>query len=108
MIFKMPEDWDELTCINHLQRKIILLSIAYYEFDYSPISDSDYDELAQELARRMRACENVEESRYWYAFKDYDGSTGYFLYSRLTAEDRLYLRNIAAIGLDGMGRFDIS
>ena len=44
MIFKMPEDWDELTCINHLQRKIILLSIAYYEFDYSPISDSDYDD----------------------------------------------------------------
>ena len=100
MIFHMPDDWDELTCINHLQRKIILLSIAYYEFDCSPISDSDYDWLSQELARRMRRCENVEESRYWYAFKDFDGSTGYVLYSRLTAEDRLYLRQIAAMGLD--------
>lgn len=102
MIFKMPDDWDELTRINHLQRKIILLSIAYYDFDCSPIADSDYDWLSQELARRMRACENVEESRYWYAFKDFDGFTGYFLCGKLTAEDRLYLRNIAAIGLDKM------
>lgn len=106
MIFKMPEDWDELTCINHLQRKIILLSIAYYEFDYSPISDSDYDELAQELARRMRACENVEESRYWYTFKEFDGSTGYFLYGKLTSEDRMYLRGIAAMGLDSMEKYE--
>lgn len=98
MIF--PKHWDELTCINHLQRKIILLSIAYYEFDYSPLSDYTYDSLAHELVDRMRKCENVEDSKYYYAFYDYDGSTGYHLYSRLTDADKELLMFITNMALE--------
>ena len=98
MIF--PQHWDELTCISHLQRKIILLSIAYYEFDYSPMSDYAYDNLAHELVDRMRKCENVEDSKYYYAFYDYDGSTGYHLYSRLTDADKELLMFIANMALE--------
>ena len=97
MIF--PKHWDELTCIGHLQRKIILLSIAYYEFDYSPMSDYDYDNLAHELVDRMRKCVNVKDSRYYYVFYDYDGSTGYHLYSRLTDADKELLMFIANTAL---------
>ena len=98
MIF--PKHWDELTCISHLQRKIILLSIAYYEFDYSPMSDYDYDNLAHELVDRMRKCENVNDSRYYYVFYDYDGSTGYHLYSRLTDADKELLMFISNTALE--------
>lgn len=98
MIF--PKHWDELTCISHLQRKIILLSIAYYEFDYSPMSDYDYDNLAHELVDRMRKCENVKDSRYYYVFYDYDGSTGYHLYSRLTDADKELLMFISNTALE--------
>lgn len=98
MIF--PKHWDELTCISHLQRKIILLSIAYYEFDCSPMSDYDYDNLAHELVDRMRKCENVQDSKYYYVFYDYDGSTGYHLYSRLTDADKELLMFISNTALE--------
>ena len=75
-----------------------MYSIAYYEFDISPVSDYAYDKMAHELVDRMRKCENVEDSRYYYAFYDYDGSTGYHLYSRLTDDDKellMYISNTA-------------
>lgn len=93
---QFPEHWDNLTRINYLQRKIILCSIAYYEFDESPISDYDYDQLSKDLVVLMKECENVSDSRYWYVYYDFDGSTGYHLYNRLTEEDRDYLSTIAS------------
>ena len=42
-VMKFPPDWDEITCISYLQRKIILLSMAYYMEDYSAVSDYEYD-----------------------------------------------------------------
>ena len=92
---KFPDHWDLLTRINYLQRKIILCSIAYYEFDESPVSDYDYDQLSKDLAAMMKECENVGDSKYYYAFYDFDGSTGYHLYTRLTEIDREYLTVIA-------------
>lgn len=94
-----PEDWSEVDCISHLQRKIILCSIAYYEFDFSPVSDYVYDRWAHDLAKRMRECSDVHESRYYYAFYDFDGSTGYYLYSRLHDEDKNHLTRLAQIGI---------
>jgi hypothetical protein len=94
-----PKHWDELTCINYLQRKILLCSIAYYEYDASPLSDYDYDEFSHTLASMMRECKDVQDSEYYYAFYDFEGSTGYHLYSRLTPNDKRYLNAIAQIGL---------
>lgn len=96
---KFPEHWDTLTRVNYLQRKIILCSIAYYEFDSSPMSDYDYDRISKDLVVLMSECENVSDSTYYYAFYDYDGSTGFHLYDRLTETDRDYLTTIASVVL---------
>lgn len=95
-----PPDWDEVTCVSHMQRKILLCSIAYYEFDESPVDDFTYDRWAHQLADMMQKCTDVDKSRYYYAFYDYNGSTGYFLYSRLTEEDRNQLVRMVQIGFE--------
>jgi hypothetical protein len=97
MRWKFPEHWDVLTCVNHLQRKIILCSICYYEFNFSPVSDFQYDEWSHQLVELMRDCENVEESTYWYVYHDFDGSTGYHLYGRLNDKDKEYLTFLAQV-----------
>jgi hypothetical protein len=94
-----PKHWDEITRISYLQRKILLCSIAYYEYNASPMSDHEYDKFSQLLAKMMRECKNVEDTEYYYAFYDFEGSTGYHLYSRLTDHDKRYLNSIAQIGL---------
>ena len=44
-----PEYWNTLTKIEFLQRKIILNSVAYYEYDQSPLTDSFYDGICRQL-----------------------------------------------------------
>lgn len=85
---KFNPKWSELECINFLQHKIIKLSIAYYELDYSFIEDYTYDEICFQLVRMHEACSEREHSRFWYVMNDFDGSTGADLASRLTQEDR--------------------
>lgn len=90
-----PADWDLLTRIDHLQRKIIVASIQYYEFDNPCIGDAQYDDLVKQLKACMAECDEFEKSRYWYVYKDWDGSTGYFLYYNLTPTDKEYLYDFA-------------
>ena len=40
---RFPRRWDKITCINFLQRKIILNAIAYYELDSPRLSDREYN-----------------------------------------------------------------
>ena len=87
---KFNPSWSELECINHLQQKIIKLSIAYYEYDYSFIEDSTYDEICFQLVD-MQKSDVAKESKYWYLMHDFDGSTGADLYSRLSRRDREWL-----------------
>ena len=98
MIF--PSDWDDVTRISHMQRKILMCSVAYYEFDESPTDDFTYDRWSHELARMMKNCPDVDKTRYYYAFYDFEGSTGYHLYSRLTEEDKYLIRRSVVIGLN--------
>lgn len=83
-----PDDWDEVTCISHLQRKILYYSILYYEYDISLIDDQEYDRLAHGLAKAMKECDDDNLTKYYYIFYDYEGSTGYYLVDRLTGEDK--------------------
>ena len=87
---KFNPTWSELDNINYLQRKIIKLSIAYYEMDYSFIDDSSFDELCYQLVD-MQKSEVAKKSRYWYMMSDFDGSTGADLYYRLNDEDKNWL-----------------
>jgi hypothetical protein len=88
---KFNPTWSELDNINYLQRKIIKLSIAYYEMDYSFIDDSTFDELCYQLVD-MQKSEVAKDSKYWYMISDFDGSTGADLYYKLSRRDKNWLR----------------
>jgi hypothetical protein len=87
---KFNPAWSELDNINYLQRKIIKLSIAYYEMDYSFIDDSTFDELCYQLVD-MQKSEVAKDSKYWYMMSDFDGSTGADLYYKLSRRDKNWL-----------------
>lgn len=97
---KMPcVYWSNSTKISYLQRRIIVWSIMYYEFNESCVPDSLYDSVSHQLVKlqKQTSKEEFEKSTYYYAMHDFDGSTGFDIPSRLTKEDREYLTNIARI-----------
>ena len=95
---KFPRRWDKITCINYLQRKIILNAIAYYELDTSPLSDKEYDELSRQLVELQKDVD-INDTQYGYIMQDFDGTTGFDLYSRLNDKDKGYLMKIAVSAL---------
>lgn len=97
-----PSTWTDLDIISNLQRRVLVYSILYYEYDKSPISDYDYDQIAHGLAELMYNTTNVSESRYHYVFYDFDGSTGYFLPGRLTDDDREIIMSIVKYALENL------
>ena len=89
--------WNNKTRIEYIQRRIIVFSIMYYELSESPLDDKQYDSIAYQLVEYMNTTpkEILEQTKYWYVFYDFDGTTGYYLPYRLTEEDKDYLYNIA-------------
>lgn len=82
--------------IDYAARYIILHSIIYYELNESVISDRQFDKKARALVKLMnRYPEETENSEYYRAIYDFDGSTGFLLYHRLKKSQRKYLRHIA-------------
>ena len=91
-----PRCWDTKTKVSYLQRKIIISSILYYDFNESPISDKQYDELSKQLVE-LQKDGGIKGSQYEYVFYDFDGTTGFDLRSRLTTEDNEYLTHLAIL-----------
>ena len=91
---KFPRRWDKITCINFLQRKIIINAILYYELNTSPLSDKEYDELSRQLVYLQKNID-IQQTQYGYVMYDFDGTTGFDLYSRLNEHDKKYLMSIA-------------
>lgn len=89
--------WNNKTKIEYLQRRIIIYSIMYYELNESCITDKDYDYLSNQLLLLMNNTNKsiLEKSQYYYCMYDYDGNTGYDLFSRLNKNDKDYLFNLA-------------
>lgn len=94
--------WSDSTKISYLQRRIIVWSIMYYDYNESCVPDSEYDSVSHQLVELQRNAneEEVRASTYYYAMHDFDGSTGFDIPSRLTKEDRKHLETIARIVLD--------
>ena len=98
---RFPRRWDKITCIDFLQRKIILNCIAYYELNTNKISDKEYDDLSRQLVN-MQGDPNIDiinDTQYGYCMYDFDGSTGFDLYHRLNNHDKEYLMSIALFAL---------
>lgn len=95
MEFKNPY-WSNRMKITALQRWVLVHSIRYYEMDSPLVSDEMFDRNCKQLAQ-MQAMykDDAFESRYWYAFDDFEGSTGFYLMSRLKAKDKKQLFAIA-------------
>lgn len=89
--------WNNKTRIEYIQRRIIVFSIMYYELSESPLDDKQYDSIAYQLVEYMNTTPKkiLEQTKYWYVFYDFDGSTGFYLPYRLTEEDKDYLYKIA-------------
>lgn len=98
--------WSNTTKISYLQRRIIIWSIMYYEFDESCVPDSEYDSVSHQLVELQRKASKEEwaKSTYYYAMHDFDGSTGFDIPSRLTEKDRQYLNTIATMVYEQMKR----
>lgn len=82
--------------IDFAARYVIVHSIIYYELNESVISDSKFDKKASALVKLMNKYPTeTENSEYYRAVYDFDGSTGFHLYSRLKKSQRRYLKKIA-------------
>lgn len=89
--------WDNKTRISFIQRRIIVFSIMYYELDESVLSDQEYDAASHQLVTLMENTPQsvLEKTRYWYCMYNFDGSTGFDLYSRLNKKDKDQLFSLA-------------
>lgn len=94
-IISFPESWSDISKISHLQRRILICSIAYYEYSESIVSDVIYDAISKQLVQMQKEFpKEAEQSMYWYAMKDFEGSTGFDLVGKLTNKDREWLRKL--------------
>lgn len=89
--------WNDVTKANYLQRKILICSITYYKLNDSCISDFEYDEISKQLVRLQKDMKKKElkQTMYYYAFKDFEGSTGFDLIGKLNKFDFEYLYGLA-------------
>lgn len=94
--------WSDKLKISYLQRRIIVHSILYYQLNESVIDDFQYDGLSRQLVKLMNETseEECKKSTYWYCMYDFDGTTGFDLYSRLNKKDKVHLTDIAYRVLD--------
>lgn len=82
--------WSDIAKISYLQRRIIVYSIMYYEYDESCVSDKEYDSISHQLMELKNKIseEEYKKTTYYYAMHDFDGSTGFDVPSRLTKKDK--------------------
>lgn len=78
-----------VTKIELLQRFILTHSFLYYNLNYSIVSDERFDKNSQQLVKfQEKYPDDWKKSRYYYAMKDFDGSTGFGYVEKLKPEHR--------------------
>lgn len=94
--------WTEKMKIDFLQRIVLIHSYLYYELDNPVWQDRRYDIVGKQLAelqKRQKSDFVRYKTQYGYAFYDYDGTTGFLLWSRLTESDREKVKDIVKMML---------
>lgn len=97
-MYKRPVYWTDSLFLNFLQRVILIHSYLYYEKNESVWTDSKYDETAKQLVDIQKEHDKqwiVQHTQYGYCFYDFDGTTGFDLWDRLTYRDKEYIRILA-------------
>ena len=97
-------NFDKAPCIywslkqktNWLERYLIIHCILYYELDNGIISDKEFDYCGKQLLQfKKQLGPEFKNTEYYYVFKDWDNSTGFYVWDRLTKFDKVYLKRIA-------------
>lgn len=93
--------WSTVDKLNRLERLVLIHSIIYYEFDENVITDEQYNKLSRLTAKKVAQYKDtkLKKTMYGYAFKDFDGSTGFDLLFKLKEEDKLYLMELSRMVL---------
>lgn len=92
MIFKNPY-LDTDSKLDLLAKWIIVHSIIYYELDDNIVSDKMFDDNCKQFMELKPY--GSKKYRWRYVMHDFDGSTGFHLYSKANLTDRQELRNLA-------------
>lgn len=97
MKFKKPPNFTDKEFIEWLQRWVLVNSWLYYEKDGAPVSDKDYDSVSRQLVSLQKSySEDIKDTQYGYAFYDFDASTGFHLYYRLSDADKEKIVQVAS------------
>lgn len=82
--------------MDYLCRKLIILSIIYYDFNDNIVTDQEYDKVAKRLDTMVKMNKKrLPECYYYEILKDYTPATGFDMKYKLTEEHRKYLEHIA-------------
>lgn len=96
-MYKFPKYWTDKLKIDFLQRVVLIHSYLYYETDNTLWSDKQYDEVSKQLVELQNKHDKTwikNKTQYGYCFYDFDGTTGFDLWSRLQEKDRKRIQTI--------------
>ena len=93
--------WSIKQKANWLERCIIIHSILYYEMHENIIEDFQFDKAGKQLLKYKKQLgqQEFKQTEYYYVFKDFDASTGFYIYDRLNKCDKKYLTMLAEFTL---------
>lgn len=97
-MYTFPVYWTDKLKIDFLQRVVLIHSYLYYEEDSPKWSDKKFDEIAQQLVREQQPYAKTTiriYTQYGYVFYDFDGTTGFDLFSRLNGMDKQFIGKLA-------------
>ena len=97
-MYTFPAYWTDKLKIDFLQRVVLIHSYLYYEEDSPKWSDKKFDEIAQQLVREQQPYAKTTirmYTQYGYVFYDFDGATGFDLFSRLNGMDKQFIGKLA-------------
>lgn len=85
----MSPYWDNKAKLELLAKWILVHSYMYYELDRPYVSDEMFDNNCKQfVALAKEDKQSFKRHNYCYAMHDFDGSTGFDLFSRLNEVDR--------------------
>lgn len=87
--------WSARTKLDLLAKWLIVHSVVYYKLDESVVSDKAFDDNARQYVALAKEAPQTD-SKWRYVMHDFDGSTGFHLFTRLTAADQHDILHIAS------------
>ena len=88
-----------------LQKWILVHSCIYYDLNANIVDDYVYDMNCKQLAEAISKFPKIHKNTKWYkAFEEFDGSTGFDLWSKLDRTQQVQIGLLAASLVDKFGR----